>query len=32
LAVGWEVVEYYRPYLEQHAKHLNKVIQEYERS
>ena len=24
--------EYYRPYFEQHAKHLNKVIQEYERS
>jgi len=22
--------EYYRPYLEQHAKHLNKVIQEYQ--
>jgi hypothetical protein len=26
------VVQYYRPYLEQYAKHLNKVIQEYERS
>ena len=24
------VAEYYRSYLEQHAKHLNKLIQEYE--
>jgi hypothetical protein len=22
--------EYYRPYFEQHAKHLNKLIQEYQ--
>jgi hypothetical protein len=29
VAVVVSVHEYYRPQLEQHAKHLNKVIQEY---
>ena len=30
VAVVVSVHEYYRPQLEQHAKHLNKLIQEYE--
>jgi hypothetical protein len=30
VAAGSVQAEYYRPHLEQYAKHLNKVIQEYE--